>query len=374
MKALRHDPRLRHVWGPGAFVPLCLGVYLMRPMSDSSSIQPLLALLAEGQSLSADQAYEAFECVMAGAATEAQTAALLMALRVRPAGPTIPEITGAARAMREHATKVTVPEGMTVVDTCGTGGDSSGSFNISTAAALIAAGGGATVAKHGNRSVTSNSGSSQVLEHLGVQLGVDDATQQRCLRDANICFCFAAAHHPSMKHAAPVRQQLGIRTLFNLLGPLTNPAGAKRQIMGIYDPGLTEPIAQVLMELGSEHVMVVHGSGLDEITTTGPTQISTAQDGRVETVTIEPADLGLEKVDPASLHAADVEASARIIRSVLEGEPGPARDIATLNAAAALVVAGVAADLADGLQKAGDAIDSGAAKTALASLVEASNA
>ena len=254
-------------------------------MEEDRSIQPLLSQLAEGRPLGADQAYEAFETVMAGRATEAQIGSLLTALRVREGGPTVEELVGAARAMRRHATKVTVPTGTPVVDTCGTGGDHSGTFNISTAAALIAAGAGATIAKHGNRSVTSSSGSSQVLEALGVRLGVDDSVQQACLTEARICFCFAPAHHPAMKHAAPVRKQLGFRTIFNLIGPLTNPAGATRQVMGVYDPDLTEPIGRVLNELGAEHAMIVHGDGLDEITTTGPTRITELRDGQLTTTT-----------------------------------------------------------------------------------------
>ncbi len=343
-------------------------------MSEAMSIQPLLALLADGQTLGSEQAYEAFEHVMAGRATEAQIAALLTALRVRDGGPTTDEIVGAARAMRRHATKVTVPAGAAVVDTCGTGGDHSGTFNISTAAALIAAGAGATIAKHGNRSVTSNSGSSQVLEALGVRLGVDDAVQQRCLNEARICFCFAPAHHPAMKHAVPVRQQLGFRTIFNLIGPLTNPAGATRQVMGVYDPALTEPIAQVLMALGAEHAMVVHGDGLDEITTTGPTRITLLSEGKIQTQTLRPEDVGLEPVSIDALHAEGVDESAQTIRGILGGDPGPARDIAALNAGAALVVADLATDLSDGLLKACDAIDAGAAQAALEALVVITNA
>ncbi|MBI1375598.1 MAG: anthranilate phosphoribosyltransferase [Phycisphaera sp.] len=340
-------------------------------------IKPLLKHVASGQALTAEQATAAFEIVMTGGATEAQIAALLTALAVRPGGPSVDEITGAARVMRAHATKVDAPAGVTVIDTCGTGGDASGTFNISTTAALIAAGAGAHVAKHGNRSVTSKSGSSQVLEALGVNLQADGSTLTRCLAEARICFCFAPAHHPAMKHAVPVRQQLGFRTIFNVLGPLTNPAGATRQVMGVFDPALTEPIAHVLANLGAAHAMVVHGTselgGIDEISTAGPTRITTVRDGGVSTSVLEPGDVGLAKSDLSALHVDGVEQSAAMVRAVLDGDLGPARAIAALNAAAALVVAGLADDLTAGLVTAEQAIDTGAARTALDKLVEITN-
>jgi len=341
-------------------------------------MQPWLARLAEGRTLDAAEAEQVFETVMSGGATDAQIGALLAALRVRPGGPSVAEITGAARAMRRPATPVPVPEGMAVIDTCGTGGDASGTFNISTAAALIAAGAGAKVAKHGNRSVTSSSGSSQVLEALGVRLGVDADTQGRCLEEAGLCFCFAVAHHPAMKHAVGPRRELGFRTIFNLLGPLTNPAGAARQVMGVYDPDLTEPIARVLGALGATHAMVVHGffegGGLDEIATTGPTRLSVWHDGAVETRRFEPAELNLGTVPIDALRADGVESSARILRGILAGEAGPARDIAALNAGAALVVADRAEDLAAGYRQACEAIDRGAAREALERLIAVTNA
>ncbi|MEX2673655.1 MAG: anthranilate phosphoribosyltransferase [Phycisphaeraceae bacterium] len=341
-----------------------------------SAIQPLLRHVAAGEPLSLEQSREAFELVMTGQASGPQVAALLTALQVRPGGPTVDELTGAAQVMRQHVAAVRVPEGMTVVDTCGTGGDHAGTFNISTTAALIAAGAGAHVAKHGNRSVTSSSGSSQVLEALGVTLNVDGETLVQCLEEVGLCFCFAPAHHPAMKHAGPVRQHLGFRTIFNLLGPLTNPAGAKRQLIGVFEPGLTEPIAQVLTNLGAEHAMVVHGAidgdgggGLDELTITGTTRITTTRNGAVTSVNLDPSELGLERRPIEKLRVASVEESAAVVKGVLEGEPGPARDIATLNAAAALVVADQAVNLTDGLAQAREAIDSGAARETLAKLV-----
>jgi anthranilate phosphoribosyltransferase len=350
-------------------------------MSEAESLQPLLAELARGRTLDADQANAAFQVVMSGRATEAQIGALLAAMQVRPGGPTVDEIAGAARAMRDHAMKVDVPDGIEVIDTCGTGGDHAGTFNISTAAALIAAGAGAVVAKHGNRSVTSRSGSSQVLEALGVNLQPDRSVLTRCLADARICFCFGPAHHPAMKYAIGPRKELGFRTIFNLLGPLTNPAGARRQVMGVYEDTLTEPIARVLRKLGSVHAMVVHGKslaapdhthggmGLDEITTTGPTRMTVLRDGQIETSELHPGDLGLEAASVTQLRCDGVDASARMIRAILDGAPGPARDIAALNAAAALVVAELADDLPAGIALAQQAIDSGQAGTALDQLV-----
>ncbi len=356
------------------------------PQPQPDALKPLLARLAQGRALDAEQARAAFELVMTGQATDAQIGAMLTAMQLRPGGPGIEEITGAARVMRQHAAKVDVPAGLDVVDTCGTGGDHTGTFNISTAAAIVAAGAGAAIAKHGNRSVTSKSGSSQVLEALGVKLDVSGPTLTRCLVEAGICFCFAPAHHPAMKHAIGPRKELGFRTIFNVLGPLTNPAGARRQIMGVYDDALTEPIAHVLRELGAVHAMVVHGKslatpdrteggmGLDEITTTGPTRMTVVKDGRIETTELHPADLDLPTASVAALRCDGIEESATIIRAVLAGQPGAARDIVCLNAAAALLVADLATDLPQGLAKAQAAIDEGRAKAALDKLIEVTNA
>lgn len=343
-------------------------------MPNPNTLKPILQQLVSGRPLTRDQAYTAFERVMGGEASQAQIGSLLTALTARPGGPSVDEITGAAQAMREHAVAVDVPPDVEVIDTCGTGGDHTGTFNISTAAALIAAGAGARVAKHGNRSVTSCSGSSQVLEALGVNVQATGPTLSRALSEAGICFCFAPTHHPAMKHAVGPRRELGFRTIFNLLGPLTNPARAGRQVVGVYDPHLVEPIARVLANLGATHAMVVHGEssagGLDEITTTGPTHIATARGGRVTTSTFEPESVGVERIMLDQLKVQSVEESAATIQAILSGEPGPPRDIAALNAAAALVVADLAENLSHGLALARRAIDDGAAKEALERLVE----
>lgn len=340
----------------------------------------LLAQLMEGQPLSQDQAVEAFERIMSGQASPAQIAALLTLLAQR--GPTVEELVGAAMVMRQKAARVEAPAGLRLIDTCGTGGDHAGTFNISTAAAIIAAGAGwsqgVAVAKHGNRSVTSSSGSSQALEVLGVKLQVSPATQRRCLEEAGVCFCFAPAHHPAMKHAAAVRAELGFRTIFNLVGPLTNPAGAKRQVVGVFASRLTPLIASALERLGAEEAMVVHGQipsdgrhvdGLDELSTAGPSQVSHVQEGQIRTYEVDPTTLGLPFSHPSSLRVADPAASGAMIRQILAGQHGPARDIACLNAAAALVVAGLASDLAEGVERAAEAIDRGAAQQALDKLI-----
>ncbi len=352
-------------------------------------MKDLLAQLVAGHRLDEDQAHDLFEQIMTGKATPAQTAAALAMIQLR--GPATQELLGAARVMRAKATAVTAPDALTIIDTCGTGGDHSGTFNISTAAAIVAAAAGrprgVAVAKHGNRSVTSRSGSSQVLEALGVTLRVQPETLTRCLDEAGLCFCFAPAHHPAMKHAVEVRQQLAFRTLFNLLGPLTNPAGALRQVIGVFDPDWTEPIAHVLAKLGSAHAMVVHGRidgasdqppqqcrGLDELTITGPTRVSHLQRGKVRTYEVHPQDLGLTVVDPSVLCADGPEASAEVIRGVLRGEAGPARQIVGLNAAAALLVADVADDLLTGFTMATEVMDSGVAEESLQTLVRVTQA
>ncbi|MEE9213157.1 MAG: anthranilate phosphoribosyltransferase [Phycisphaeraceae bacterium] len=341
----------------------------------------LLAQLAGGQPLSTEQAVEAFELIMTGRSTPAQTAALLGLVQLR--GPTVDEIAGAATVMRRKARPVKVPPGLTAIDIVGTGGDYAQTFNISTAAALVAAAAarshGVAVAKHGNRSVTSKSGSSQVLEALGVKIHVKDDTLTRCLDQAGLCFCFAPAHHPAMKYAAPVRAELGFRTIFNILGPLTNPAGARRQVIGVFSAELTETIATVLSRLGCDHAMVVHGTlpgvdtagggGLDELSTCGPNQVSHVRGDIVRSEQLDPAALDLPYAHPGSLRVDSPDASAAIIRSILDGQRGPPRDIVCLNAAAALVVADLVKDLAGGLEMAGDVIDSGAAKDVLTKLV-----
>lgn len=339
-------------------------------------MKELLSQLVSGQSLSVDQSVDAFEQIMTGRAGGAQIAALLALIQQR--GPTVEEITGAAKVMRDKVLAVAVPAGLTVIDTCGTGADDAQTFNVSTASALVAAAAArphdVAVAKHGNRSVTSRSGSSQVLEALGVKLNVTGETHTQCLAEAGICFCFAPMHHPAMKHAMPVRLELGFRTLFNVLGPLTNPAGAKRQLMGVFDAAMTQKLAEVLKNLGSEHAMVVHGrieggGGLDELSICGPSEVAHLHDGSVRRYEIDPTTLHLAVVDPSRLQVDSTEASSLVIRGVLGGEQGPARDIVRLNAAAALHIAGIAQDLSVGLELSTHAIDSGKAAQALQQLV-----
>jgi len=343
-------------------------------------MKTLLSQLVDGQPLTRDQAVEAFETIMSANAAPAQTAALLALIAAR--GASVEEITGAAQVMRDKVTPVTVPDNLTAIDTCGTGGDHAGTFNISTAAALVAAAVGrphdVCVAKHGNRSVTSQSGSSQVLEELGVKLAVSPDTMTRCLDEAGICFCFAPRHHPAMKHAGPVRAELGFRTIFNVLGPLTNPAGARRQVIGVYHKELCKLLAGVLDQLGAEHAMVVHGlmptgrgdhlAGLDELSTCGPSHVTELHGDKLTSMQIEPGDLNLPLGHPSSLHADGPAHSAKLIRSVLAAEHGPARDIVALNAAAALVVADLAKNLKAGLALAQEAIDNGAAAQTLDTL------
>lgn len=350
-------------------------------------MKDLLSQLVQGTPLSAEQSVDAFEQIMSGKAQPTQTAALLAMIQQR--GATVDELVGAATVMRSKAAKVTVPKGLIAIDTCGTGGDHAGTFNISTASAIVAAGAGRPenlcVAKHGNKSVTSKSGSSQVLETLGVKLKVSTETLTKCLDQAGICFCFAPAHHPAMKHAGPVRADLGFRTIFNIVGPLTNPAGAPRQIMGVFSPKLTDMIAKVLLQLGSIHAMVVHGQvpdadgdsqqfdALDELSTCGTNRISTVRDGQVTTTEMDPTDLDLSLGHPSALRVDSPEASAKVITEILEGKGGAPREIVALNAAAALTVGGVAESIESGLTMAFDAIDNGKAKAALDALIELTN-
>ena len=324
-----------------------------------------------GVDLTRDQARDVFGRLMDGQLSEAQVAGLLVALAAK--GETVDEITGAAMAMRAHAVRIDAGAA-DVVDTCGTGGTGLSTFNISTAAAMVCAGAGATVAKHGNRTNTRASGSANVLLALGVNLDADVPCVERCLAEARVGFCFAVKCHPAMKYAVPVRKQLAVRTIFNVLGPLTNPAGAKRQLMGVFDASLTEPIARVLGALGAVDAMVVHAAdGLDEISITSPTQVSRFKDGQVDTQTIAPEDFGLARATMGDLLVDSAEASAEMIRAILAGDAGPARDIVVLNAAAALTVAGRADDIAAGIVQARESIDSGAAAGALDTLVAVSN-
>ena len=331
----------------------------------------LLRVLLAGRHLDRADAHWAFGQIMDGLWSEAQVAGLLVALA--GAGETGEEIAGAAQAMREHVLPIDTG-GADVIDTCGTGGTGLRTFNISTAGAIVCAGAGVRVAKHGNRTATRASGSADVLAALGVNLDAPVASVERCLREAGVCFCFAVRCHPAMKYAAAVRKALGVRTIFNLLGPLTNPAGARRQVMGVFDAALTETIASVLAMLGSVRAMVVHAEdGLDELSTTAPTKVSELQAGRIATRTVQPEDFGLPRSRLEDLLVASPAESAAVIRSVLSGTPGPARDIVVLNAAAALAVADRAATVAAAIPLAQRALDSGSAAAALDTLVRVSH-
>jgi anthranilate phosphoribosyltransferase len=331
----------------------------------------LIAKVASGASLTREESAHAFDRMMSGEATPSQMGGLLMALRVR--GETVEEITGAVTAMRAKMLKVEAPPD--AIDVVGTGGDASGSFNISTCAAFIVAGAGVPVAKHGNRALSSRSGAADVLGALGVKIELSATQVGECISQAGIGFMFAPAHHPAMKNVGPTRVELGTRTIFNLLGPLSNPAGVKRQMIGVFARNWIEPMAHVLQNLGSECVWVAHGSdGLDEITTSGPTSIAALENGKVRVFELAPEDVGLKKAAPETLRGGDAETNATALMAVLQGTKGPFRDVALLNAAAALAVAGKANDLKDGVALAAKSVDSGAAKDRLDKLVAVSNA
>ncbi len=339
-------------------------------MSQVEDMKSVLRHVAAGERLGVEQARHAFGLMMAGEATPAQMGAFLMGLRVR--GETIEEITGGALALRARVVKVTAPSH--AIDTCGTGGDASGSFNISTAAALIVAGAGVPVAKHGNRALSSRSGSADLLGALGVNLDAEVPLIEEALRMANIGFMMAPRHHGAMRHVAPSRVELGVRTIFNLLGPLSNPAGAKRQLLGVFAAEWLEPMAHVLRNLGAERVWVVHGAdGLDELTTTGPSHIAELRGGQVRRFEITPEEVGLPRARLEDLRGGDGEENARLLRELLDGAKGPLRDIVLLNAAAALVIADKAPDLKAGLQLAARAVDTGRARAALEALIAITN-
>ena len=330
----------------------------------------LLEKLMRHEDLTEDEAAGAMREVMEGRASVASLAALLSALVMKGERPA--EVVGFARTMRNHAIPLSAPAG-DVFDTCGTGGDRSGTFNISSATALVVAACGVKVAKHGNRSVSSRCGSADVFEALGVNVTATPGVVERSLHDANIAFFFAPTFHPSMKHAAQTRRELGIRTAFNLLGPLTNPAGARRQIVGVPKPEIADLIARSLLRLGSERAWVVHGvDGIDEISTTGYTKVLECRDGAVNTFYIHPAEFGVPKASPADLQGGDALRNASIVREILDGKPGPARDVVLLNAGAALFVAGDAANVREGIARAAAAIDRGAAATTLEAMVRSS--
>ncbi|MHB1204202.1 MAG: anthranilate phosphoribosyltransferase [Rhodospirillaceae bacterium] len=331
-----------------------------------SALKPFLAKVADGAALDQTEAEAAFDVLMSGQAEPIESAAFLTALKVR--GETPAELVGAARALRSRVLKVDAPAD--AIDTVGTGGDHSGTFNISTAVALVTAACGVPVAKHGNRAATSKSGAADVLAELGVNLDVTPETVARALKETNIGFLFAPNHHSAFKHVAEVRKQLGIRTIFNLMGPLCNPAGAKRQLVGVFARKWMMPMAEALALLGSERAWVVHGSdGLDEITTTGPTYAVELLDGGLRTFEIVPEDAGLKRAKPEDLKGGDAATNAAALRTLLHGRGGPYRDIVVLNTAAALIIAGKVTDLRSGADMALDAIINGKAAKVLASLV-----
>ncbi len=329
-------------------------------MTSAIDLKQAIAQVIDGRDLDATDMTAVMRGIMTGGATPAQIAGFLVALRLK--GETVAEIAAAAAVMRELATGVDIGDLPHAVDIVGTGGDASGTFNVSTASMFVAAAAGCHVAKHGNRSVSSKSGAADVLEAAGVKLGLTPAQVAQCVREVGVGFMFAPAHHGAMKHAIGPRRELGVRTIFNILGPLTNPAGVKRQVLGVFAESLLEPLAEVLGSLGSEHVMVVHAEdGLDEISIASPTDVAELKGGAVRRYRISPADFGIE---PAALDAIRVdgpEQSLQLVRAALAGEPGAARDIVLLNAGAAIYVAGVAEDLAAGIDAAREAIGSGAA-------------
>lgn len=331
-------------------------------------IQEAIRAVTERQDLNDQEMTAVMRAIMTGEATPAQIAGFLVGLRMK--GETVAEIAAAARVMRELAVRVGVPDEL-LVDTCGTGGDASGTFNISTASAFAAAAAGCRVAKHGNRSVSSCSGSADVLEALGVALDIPAQAVARSIDEVGVGFLFAPRHHGAMKHAVGPRKEMGLRTLFNVLGPLTNPADAPNQVLGVYDGAWLEPLAEVARELGSRHVLVVHAEdGLDEISISGPTNVAELNDGEIHTYTVAPEDFGLKPAPLSAIRVPDVAGSVRLLRSALGGEPGPARDIVALNAGAAIYAAGRAESLNEGVRVASETLDSGTALERIEQLSE----
>ena len=334
-------------------------------------IQDSISLLIGGSDIGRDSARDVMNQIMSGEATDAQIGAFLVALRCK--GETVEEISGCAEVMREKATRISTTR-ENVVDTCGTGGDGSSSFNISTAVAFVVAGAGLCVAKHGNRAMSSKCGSADVLHALGVNIEASPAVVSACLEEAGIGFLFAPMLHGAMKHAIGPRKEIGTRTVFNVLGPLTNPAGAQRQLIGVFAPDLTPTLAGVLRDLGSVRAFVVHGSdGLDEITITGPSQVSELRDGEVTTYEIAPEEFGMERAAADSLKGGDADENAQLLLDILDGADGPRRDIVLVNAAAAITAGDATAGLADGVECARESLDSGNAKAALENLKRVSN-
>jgi len=325
--------------------------------------------VADGRPLSFEEAREAFDIIMSGEATPSQIGGFLMALRTR--GETVAEISGAVATMRAKMLPVKAPAN--AIDIVGTGGDASGSYNVSTCAAFIVAGAGVPVAKHGNRALSSKSGAADTLAALGINIEIGPAAIATCIEEAGVGFMFAPLHHSAMRHVGPTRVELGTRTIFNLLGPLSNPAGVRRQLVGVFSPQWVEPVAHVLKELGSETVWVVHGQGLDEMTTAGTTQVAALEKGKIRTFEVTPEDVGLARVRPEDLKGADAAHNAAALRAVLAGEKNAYRDISLLNAAGALVVAGKARNLPEGLEIAAHSIDNGSALSVLELLAHVSN-
>lgn len=333
-------------------------------------LKTIIGKVATGAALSRQEAASAFDRMMSGEATPSQMGALLMGLRVR--GETVDEITGAVSAMRAKMLRVDAPAD--AVDVVGTGGDGSGSVNVSTCASFIVAGAGVTVAKHGNRALSSKSGAADVLAALGVKIELTPAQVSRCIREAGIGFMFAPAHHPAMKNVGPTRVELATRTIFNLLGPLSNPAGVKRHMVGVFSRQWVQPLAEVLRNLGAESAWVVHGSdGLDELTLTGPTAVAVLDKGEIKTFDVTPEDAGLPRADGEALKGGDAAANAVALRAVLDGKPSAYRDVALLNAAATLIIAGKAKNLKDGVAIGAKSLDTGAALEKLQRLITVSN-
>ena len=334
-----------------------------------SDLKSYIAKVADGTPLSFEEARRAFDIMMSGEATPSQIGGFLMALRTR--GETVDEISGAVATMRAKMLPVTAPEN--AIDIVGTGGDASGSYNVSTCAAFVVAGAGIPVAKHGNRALSSKSGAADTLAALGINIEIGPDTIAACIAEAGLGFMFAPAHHSAMRHVGPSRVELGTRTIFNLLGPLSNPAGVRHQLVGVFAPQWVEPIAHVLKGLGSEAVWVVHGDGLDEMTTAGTTLVAELKGGKVRTFQMTPEQVGLPRVKPEDLKGADAAHNARALRGVLAGAKNPYRDIALFNAAGALVVAGKAKNVREAIEIAAHSIDSGSAASALDMLIHVSN-
>jgi anthranilate phosphoribosyltransferase len=334
-----------------------------------TALKPHIAKVASGTALSFEEARDAFDIIMSGDATPGQIGGFLMALRVR--GETVDEISGAVATMRDKMLRVVAPPG--AIDIVGTGGDNSHSVNISTASAFVIAAAGVPVAKHGNRALSSSTGAADVLMALGVKIDLTPEEIGRCIAEAGVGFMFAPAHHPAMKHVGPTRVELGTRTIFNLLGPLSNPAGVNRQMVGVFAPEWVIPVAETLLGLGAEHSWVAHGDGFDEITTTGETTVAELRDGKIRTFTLTPESVGLPRRTKEELRGGDAAYNAGELRKVLAGESGAYRDTVLMNAGAGLVVAGKVSDLADGIRLAAEVIDSGKSWAVLETLVKVSN-